>query len=283
MSETKPENGAVGKPAARMISTAEAATLPKVRFYVEPEKLGSDRAILSGPAYHHVRNVLRMKPGDELVVFDGAGREAVGILENYQSETALIRIVADTDHSTESSLDLTLAPCLVKGRKIELVVEKAIELGVDRIAPVTSKRSIARISADAAVDRVERWRRIAVSAAEQSGRTALPVIERIRPLEELAASKPDDALGLVFTVGADPDPPATLRQRYPNTHKVMVIVGPEGGLTREELDLTKEHGFISVGLGPRTLRAETASIVAAAVCQHLWGDLGRRAPLTKNG
>ena len=91
----------------------------------------------------------------------------------------------------------------------------------------------------------------------------------------------DDTLGIVFTAGADPDPPATLRQRYPQTGKVICIIGPEGGLTAEEIELCRAHGFHDVGLGPRTLRTETASIVAAAVCQHLWGDLGRRPPARK--
>jgi 16S rRNA (uracil1498-N3)-methyltransferase len=264
------------KSAARMLSTNKTAALPKVRFYVEPDKLGEDRAVLTGSAYHHLKNVRRMNPGDELVVFDGVGRECVGVLENYQGETAVVRVISDTGSNTESALDLTLAPCLAKGKKIDLVVEKAIEIGVDRICVVTSKRSVGRLSAESALGRVERWRRIAVSASEQSGRTAMPVVERIRPLEEFVETKPDDTLGIVFTAGADPDPPATLRQRYPQTGKVICIIGPEGGLNDEEIKLCRKHGFHDVGLGPRVLRTETASIVAAAICQHLWGDLGRR-------
>jgi 16S rRNA (uracil1498-N3)-methyltransferase len=266
------------KSAVRMLSTAETTSLPKVRFFVEPDKLTSDRAILADSAFHHLKNVLRMDAGDQLVVFDGAGREAIGVVEGFQGQTALIRILGELDQSTESSLDLTLAPCMAKGKKIDLVVEKAIELGVTRIGVVTSKRSVARITASAAVDRVERWRRIAKSAAEQSGRTVIPVVERIQTIEEFVSAKPKDALGLVFTRGAAPDPPATLRQRYPNVYKVVAIIGPEGGLTPEEIEVCRRHDFIDVGLGPRTLRAETASIVAVAICQHLWGDLGRRPP-----
>jgi len=266
------------KSAPRMLSTAEAKSLPKVRFYVEPAKLGVDRAIITDSAYHHLKNVRRMECGDELIVFDGAGRECVGVLEAYQGETGVVRVISETGSSTESALELTLAPCLAKGKKIDLVVEKAIEIGVDRICVVTSQRSIGRLSAESALDRVDRWRRIAVAAAEQSGRTAMPIVERIRPIEEFVKSKPDDTLGIVFTAGADPDPPATLRQRYPQTSKVICIIGPEGGLTAEEIELCRAHGFHDVGLGPRTLRTETASIVAAAICQHLWGDLGRRPP-----
>ncbi len=261
-----------------MLRKAATTPLPRARFYVEPERLTADRAILTGSAYHHLKNVRRLEPGDELVVFDGCGREALGVLEVFQGETAVVRVLADIDRSTESALDLTLAPCLAKGKKIDLVIEKAVELGVDRVCVITSQRSIGRMKEDSALERVERWRRIAIAAAEQSRRTEIPVIERIRPFEEFVKTKPEDALGLVFTAGAQPDPPATLRQRYPDTHKVIAIIGPEGGLTGDEIELAREHGFIDVGLGPRILRAETASIVAAAVCQHLWGDLGRRPP-----
>jgi 16S rRNA (uracil1498-N3)-methyltransferase len=187
-------------------------------------------------------------------------------------------VLGDTAASTESSLDLTLAPCLAKGKKMDFTVEKTIELGVNRIAVVVSARSVGRLSEEASLHRVERWRRIAVSAAEQAGRTHVPIVERIQPIADLLKGKPDDALGLVFTLGADPDPPATLRQRYPDTRKVIAVIGPEGGLTDEEIELARQLNFKIVGLGPRVLRTETAAIVTVAICQHLWGDLGRRPP-----
>ena len=261
-----------------MLSALATSQLPKTRIFVEPDKLDEDRALLQGTSFHYLKNVLRFNPGDEMVIFDGCGREAVGALELYQGEVAVVRILHDTDTSTESALELTIAPCMAKGKKIDLVVEKAVELGANRICVVTSKRSVARLSADAAVTRVERWRRIAEAASAQCGRTQIPVVERIRSLEEFLEGKPDDTLGLVFTAGANPDPPETLRQRYPETHKVIAILGPEGGFSNDEIQLARRRGFIDVGLGPRVLRAETAAIVAAAICQHLWGDLGRKPP-----
>jgi len=261
-----------------MITAAATNHQPKIRIFVPPERLLADRALLTENGYHRLKNVLRLLPGDELVLFDGNGREALGVLETYQGETAVIRVLDELDASTESALEITIAPCLAKGKKIDLVVEKAVELGADRICVVTSARSVARLKPEAAIERVERWRRLAVAASEQSGRTQVPIVERIRDFEEFIRSKPDDALGLVFTAGADPNPPATLRQRYPDIYKVVAVVGPEGGFTDNELELAREFGFTPVGVGPRTLRAETAAIVAVAVCQHLWGDLGRKPP-----
>lgn len=251
-------------------------TPPKIRVRCAPERMLPERAILGGKACHHIRNVLRLEPGTELVVFDGHGREAVGVIELYEDDKAIVRLLRDLERCSESDLDLTIAPCLAKGKKADLVIEKAVELGVTRISVVTSGRSVSRLTREAALGRVERWRRVAQAAAEQSGRTQVPVVDRLRPLTELLASKPEDTLGLVFTAGAGPDPPATLRQRYPDTRRVLCVVGPEGGLTPEEIEAARQGGFIPVGLGPRVLRAETAGIVAAAICQHLWGDLGRQ-------
>ncbi len=264
-----------------MITAAAANHLPKTRIFVDPERLLSDRAILSENACRRIKNVLRLSIGDELIVFDGQGREALGVLETYQGESAIVRVLHDLGTSTESSLDITIAPCLAKGKKNDLVVEKAVELGANRICVITSARSVAKLKPETAIERVERWRRVAVSAAEQSGRAHVPIVDRMRTFEEFVASKPSDALGILFTTGADPDPPATLRQRYPDTFKVVAIVGPEGGFERSEIELAREHGFTPVGIGPRVLRAETAAIVAVAVCQHLWGDLGRKPPAAR--
>src|SRR5690348_13427082 len=121
-----------------MISALATQTLPKTRIYVAPEHLNADRAVLTGTGYHHLRHVLRFKPGDELVVFDGAGHECFGVLELFQGETAVVRILGDAGRSTESALSLTVAPCLAKGKKIDLVVEKVIELGADHLCVITS-------------------------------------------------------------------------------------------------------------------------------------------------
>ena len=261
-----------------MITALASQTLPKTRLFVAPEHLSADRAVLTGAGYHHLRNVLRFKPGDELVVFDGAGRECVGVLELFQGDTAVVRVVGDAGRSTESALDFAIAPCLAKGKKIDLIVEKAIELGANRVCVVTSERSVGRLDLAQAQERVERWRRIAKSAAEQSGRTVMPVIERIRTFEDFVEHKPADVLGLMFTTGAGNDPAATLRRRFPDTTRAVAMIGPEGGFSPEEVEYALRHGFVTVGLGPRVLRAETAAIVACAICQHLWGDLGRQAP-----
>lgn len=266
-----------------MITALATQTLPKTRIFVSPEHLTADRAVLTGSAYHHLNRVLRFKPGDELIVFDGAGRECLGVLEMFQGETAVVRILGDAGRSTESALDLTIVPCLAKGKKIDLVVEKVIELGADRVCVVTSERSVGRLDQAQALDRVERWRRIAKSAAEQSGRTVMPVIERIRTFEEFVSHKPTDALGLIFTTGGAKDAAANLRQRFPDVTRVIAMVGPEGGFSPDEIDYAQRHGFHPCGLGPRVLRTETAAIVASAICQHLWGDLGRRAPAGGNG
>jgi 16S rRNA (uracil1498-N3)-methyltransferase len=106
----------------------------------------------------------------------------------------------------------------------------------------------------------------------------MPVVERIRTFEEFVTHKPADTLGLVFAIGAGKSPVGTLRQSHPDVSRVIVMIGPEGGFSTDEVEFAERHGFVPVGLGPRVLRTETAAIVASALCQHLWGDLGRRGP-----
>ncbi len=264
------------------MSNLASHALPKTRIFVEPEHLTADRAVLTGTGCHHLRNVLRFKPGDDVVVFDGAGRECLGVLELYQGETAVVRILGDAVRSSESPLELTVAPCLAKGKKIDLIVEKAIELGANRICVVQSERSVGRLDPAQAMERVERWRRIARSAAEQSGRTRMPVIERIRTFEEFVASRPAGTLGLLFATGVGRTPAGSLRQDHPDANHVVAMIGPEGGFSAEEVDYAQQHGWVIVGLGPRVLRTETAAIVAAALCQTLWGDLGGQPPASSD-
>ena len=169
----------------------------------------------------------------------------------------------------ESRLDLTLAPALLKGTKMDLVIEKATELGVRRIAPILSRHAIGQGA------RLERWRRIAVAAAKQSGRTDVPVVNGPVLLGELVRAA-WGGLRLIAWEGERDVPLATLPPAAP---AVVVVVGPEGGFADDEIADARAHGFVTVTLAPRVLRAETAAITVAALCQHRWGDLSTAAPL----
>jgi len=216
---------------------------------------------LDGNELHHLRT-LRLRPGAHLLVIDDSGAEHEVVLERIEARSADARIVGTTRPRRESPLDLTLAPALLKGPKMDLVVEKATELGVRRVLPVVTQRSVGR------GEHLERWRRIAVAASKQSGRVQLPEIEAPVPLDAVLA-RPWPGLRLVpwedETTARFADLPA-------EQTAVVAIVGPEGGLEADEVARARTHGFVAVSLGPRILRAETAAIVVAAACQIRFGD-----------
>ncbi|HEX8422892.1 MAG TPA: 16S rRNA (uracil(1498)-N(3))-methyltransferase [Pyrinomonadaceae bacterium] len=264
-------------------------TLMRRRFYAPPEAFAPDGATvaLGREETLHLRQVLRLKAGDEAFVFDGAGREYACIVGDVATarraaETLTLEVRGQVEpQRAESPLDLTLAVALLKGEKFDLIVQKATELGVWRIVPVETKRADVRLLRERAAgreatDRVARWRRLALEAAKQSGRARLPEVcapVAFQTLIEEEAAGAGDARrlffterggrGLVETVGAWPVRPA----------KLTALVGAEGGWDDEEIERAVAAGWLAVTFGGRVLRAETAAIVVAGLLQHLCGDL----------
>ncbi|HSE33935.1 MAG TPA: 16S rRNA (uracil(1498)-N(3))-methyltransferase [Pyrinomonadaceae bacterium] len=246
------------------------------RFYAPPEafdfqaksvSLGIDEA-------RHLREVLRLKAGDGVRVFDGAGKEYNAVVLKAMRDSAVLELgdIAEPA-SQESPLHLTLALALLKGDKFDLVVQKATELGVNELIPVMTKFADIRLHDPSdASKRVARWQRIALEAAKQSGRAALPVINAPLPFDELVRREAaDGALRVMFAERGGQsmaDLPETL-----STRAASVLVGSEGGWAPEEIASAAEHGWKIVTLGGRVMRAETAAITVTALMQHRYGDL----------
>jgi 16S rRNA (uracil1498-N3)-methyltransferase len=233
-----------------------------LRLFVPRTQVEGGRVRITGAELRHLRT-LRLGPGERLAVFDEHGDEHDVRLDRVGGHAAEARIVATHRPLRDASLDLTLAPALLKGAKMDLVVEKATELGVRRIVPLRSRWAVAQGA------RVDRWRRIAVAAAKQSGRTAVPVVDEPVDLDAFL-TRPGDGLRIIAWEGERDLPLAALPAA---AHAVAVAVGPEGGFSEAEVAAARAAGFTPVTLAPRVLRAETAAIVAAALCLHRWGDL----------
>ena len=232
---------------------------------------------LAGDEAQHMRGVLRLKPGDEVFVFDGEGREYRCRIESLRRDEAALTVLEKLEaKSPESPLELVLALGLVKGEKFELVVQKATELGVARIVPVMTKLSDIRLRDERdAARRLTRWRRIAQEAAKQSGRAVVPAVEEpvaFDTLLEDCSPEKDGALCLMF---AEREGRGLLEviEAVTRPPKVTALVGPEGGWADEEISSAQSAGWRVVTLGGRILRAETAAITVAALLQHLCGDL----------
>lgn len=232
-----------------------------LRLFLPGVRAGESHVHITGPELRHLRT-LRLQPGARLRVLDDAGGEHDVVLDRVGAREAIGRIVSSARPARESPLELVLAPALLKGAKMDLVVEKATELGVHRLAPMTTDHVVGGVA------HVERWRRVAVSAAKQSGRTRVPTIDPPAPLAVIVAA-PWSGLRLIPW---EEETASRLDDLPPRTDAVVALVGPEGGFAQDEVALARAHGFVPLTLGPRVLRAETAAMVIAAHCQHRWGD-----------
>jgi 16S rRNA (uracil1498-N3)-methyltransferase len=223
---------------------------------------------LAGAELHYLRDVLRLRRGARVEVFDGEGRSFEAELATIGPGGADLVLRDASAQRHESPLELTLAVAMAKAAKLDWVVEKATELGVTRIMPFASERAIAAI--ERGTSRIERWRRIAGAAAAQCGRVRCPEVlatESFARLMPLAASH-DRAL-LFSAKGGE-----SLGDRDDRAvRSIVVVTGPEGGFSANEVTQAARAGFSLATLGPRVLRAETAAIVAVALAQHRWGDL----------
>ena len=220
--------------------------------------------MLTADEARHLREVLRLKPGDEVSVFDGAGREFRARVTQARREFAELELENEIGPARpESPLRITLAVALLKGEKFDLVVQKATELGVVRFVPLITRFADIKLRDEAdATKRVARWQRIALEAAKQSGRALVPEVSEPKPLGSILKNP-----CLLFSEKSGEGLPRI------ETDQVTAIIGSEGGWSDEELDEARAAGVEIVTLGGRTLRAETAAITAAALLQHRFGDL----------
>jgi 16S rRNA (uracil1498-N3)-methyltransferase len=248
------------------------------RFYAPPAAFAPDAQTvsLSPDEARHARGVLRLQPGDELYVFDGAGKEFRCAIREFDRDGATLDVVEDVEPvRPESPLDLTLAVALLKGEKFDLVVQKATELGASRIVPVATSRADVRIrNGDEAKRKVTRWQRIALEAAKQCGRARLMEIEEPLGFKALI-DRPAEAgeLRLMFVERNGTSLAEVAHNPPSGSAKVFALIGPEGGWADEEIELARKGGWQIVTLGGRTLRAETAAIAVVALLQHRYGDL----------
>jgi len=235
--------------------------------------------VLSEEESRHLRDVLRLRAGDEAYVFDGEGREFACVVSEPGGRKGAARLEVRgpvEPPSPESPLALTLAVALLKGEKFDLVVQKATELGVGSIRPVLTKRADVRLRDERdAVKRVERWQRLALEAAKQSGRARVPLVAPPQNFQTLLTTADGpDSLRAMFAErgGARLDSLSATMGERPFA-AAAALVGPEGGWDDEEIELARTHGWSVVTLGGRTLRAETAAIAVCALLQNLFGDL----------
>jgi 16S rRNA (uracil1498-N3)-methyltransferase len=218
----------------------------------------------------HLAKVLRARSGDELILFNGDGREFNGAIEAVRGSRVSASVGDGRQVDRESPLAITLVQCVPRGDRMDFIVQKATELGVARIVPVLSQRSVVRLDKAQAESKAIHWRAVAVSACEQCGRNRLPTIEAAQPLlNYLGESSAGTGPRLVL----EPESTAQDLGGAAAIADAEIAIGPEGGFASDELEAFRVAGFSQIGLGPRILRAETAAIAAVVWLQARLGDM----------
>ncbi len=243
--------------------------MSNLRFHSpSPLQVGAT-VTLSDNAATHATKVMRLNVGDSLVLFCGDGADYTCELTTVQKNAVMAKVKSQQNLENESPLDTTLLLGISAGDRMDIAIQKAVELGVKRITPIKTERSVVKLDEDKAKKRVVHWQNIAIAACEQSGRSFVPQIEAPIALSKLLA-KPcaNDTLRITL----DPLADKKLADLPKPTGEIQLLIGAEGGLTANEIALAGQYGFVGVQLGKRILRTETAPLAAMAAMNTLWGD-----------
>jgi 16S rRNA (uracil1498-N3)-methyltransferase len=241
-------------------------------FFVASEAIVPPTVRITGPLLQHLRASLRLQPGELLTVTDERGRRYRAEIAEVSIGTLIGRILDTTSAPPTTCPSIVLAQSLLKGEKMDWVIQKATELGVARIAPVLASHSVVRPRADRIEHQLARWQRIALEAAQQSERWSVPVIDEPATVPHLLSTSKPAAVKILLAERSDGASLSNLPLH--NDGDVWLLIGPEGGWEEAEFRHMREQGFVGVTLGPRILRAETAAIAALTILQSRLGELG---------
>jgi 16S rRNA (uracil1498-N3)-methyltransferase len=238
------------------------------RFYTN-QALHKDQLVcLEQTPSHHLIHVLRSKPGSEVLLFNGNGCEYHAVYERHENKLAYAKIKSEQEPQRESRLNIHIGQGISRGERMDLVMQKSVELGANVITPLWTQRSQVRLDGKRLAKRLSHWQGIMVSACEQSGRVMMPALSHANQLGEWLNTSTEEETCLVL----DPKAKQVLADIRPK-QQIRLLIGPEGGLEDSEIETASAAGFSRIKLGPRVLRTETATIAVLAAIQTLWGDL----------
>lgn len=245
------------------------------RFFIGREAFGEDSVIISGEDVNHIRKVLRLQPGEVITVCDGEGKEYSARIELLEANYVKAGIVGMRECDTEPPVEITLFQGVPKSDKMDYVIQKSIELGVNAIVPVLTDRTVVKISTKKDCDaKTARWQRISLEAAKQCNRGIIPVVSEPVPFKKALESSKN--YGQAF-IPYEKEKSSRLKDIVKfdsGTKRIAVFIGPEGGFTEEEVAMAKECNIKPVTLGPRILRTETAGIAVLSILMYELGDIG---------
>ncbi|KUO64037.1 MAG: RNA methyltransferase [Gracilibacter sp. BRH_c7a] len=243
------------------------------RFKIDP--VANEYFLVTGEELHHMIHVLRLESGDRVIGFNNSGKQYLGVIEFIQQDSAHCRIITEESPEVEAKTKVYLIMGLAKGEKMEWVIQKGTELGMDGLIPLRSKRSVVQLEGKKAQDRVIRWQRIASEAVKQSRRIIEPRIMNVSDWKDLKSLLPPKTQ---WVIPYEDEKTESLRDTlagFVSDYPVAILIGPEGGFSTEEVEFARtELKATSVSLGPRILRTETAALAALTIVLANYGDLG---------
>ncbi len=244
------------------------------RFYISPENWNAGALTLAGPEAHHARDVLRMRAGDKLVLFNGEGREITAEIADLSGDEIRLRKLHDAE-TLPLQCRIVLGQAIPKGKNMELIMQKAVEIGAAEIAPIISDRTVVQTDSESAAQKQSKWQQVAIEAAKQCGQNWLPRVHTPRKLAELFSMAWEESFELRLIGSLQPDAQHLKRilADYSREHKhlprsVLMLIGPEGDFTPAELSLARRHGCQPITLGPIILRVETAAIYCLSILSY---------------
>ena len=240
------------------------------RFYHSNSLDLNQIIILDEFSSHHALRVMRVKVDDFLVLFNGDGFEYRGRVSDFNKKTINIEILSKEKNNNESPININLFQSISSNEKMDMVIQKATELGVNSIQPIFSSRSTIKLSLDRTKKRLMHWRQVSISACEQSGRSKIPTIKSPIGFDQVSKEiKTTNSLNLVLHPDSQ-QPSSNLPHEY--SGDINIFIGPEGGFNQEEVSFLKKQNCINIQLGPRILRTETAPLAIIAILQYKYGD-----------
>jgi 16S rRNA (uracil1498-N3)-methyltransferase len=251
-------------------------------FFVEPNEIRKPVAVIAGSDARHIRKVLRLRPGARVRLTDGAGLAAHGRIQAVERDRVLVAIRATDVLDTAGRGEMVVAQAMLKDRKMDGLIRALTELGITTWLPFFAERSVAQPDGRRLQARCDRWARVAREAVKQCGRRRPPQIEVVDRLSAVVERADGFDRRIMFWEAAA-DLPASFRDPSASqSARVFLIIGPEGGFSRQEADLARRAGFQLAALGPRILRAETAALAAVSLAQYLYGDWQAGAPVNQD-
>lgn len=239
------------------------------QFFAEPSWIRENKIFMQGSDVNHIRNVLRMKPGEDVRVNDSRGKTYLCCISSYEEQTAVLDILKELDSDTELPSRIILFQGLPKGDKMEWIVQKAVELGAYSIVPFAAKRSVVKLDEKKAAKKQARWQLIAKGAAEQSGRGIIPEVSAVQTFTEaLRMAGELDVVLIPYELEEGMKETARVLENIECGQSVGIFIGPEGGFEEEEVECAKEAGAYAITLGKRILRTETAGLTTLSVLMY---------------